>query len=113
VSRCCFAWERLYFYCRPVRAPRATHFTADVPVFPRRAGLSRYFFFGGGDAFTGAGLASFFGFFFSLPCELLPLPITLPFVRKREPAGRTPPYAIATGPGATARSFAFFPVLRP
>jgi hypothetical protein len=36
---------------------------------------SRYFFFGGGAAFTGAGFAAFFGFFFSLPRELLPLPI--------------------------------------
>ena len=41
-----------------------------------------YFFFTGGAAvvgtvaLTGAGLAPFFGFFFSLPCELSPLPIT-------------------------------------
>ena len=38
-------------------------------------GCCRYFF-GGGVAFTGAGFAPFFGFFFSLPCELLPFPIT-------------------------------------
>ena len=30
---------------------------------------------GGGAAFTGAGLAPFLGFFFSLPCALLPFPI--------------------------------------
>lgn len=34
-----------------------------------------YFCFGGGGDFTGGAFAPFFGFFFSLPCELLPLPI--------------------------------------
>jgi len=31
-----------------------------------------HFFFGGGAGFAGAGFASFFGFFFSRPCELFP-----------------------------------------
>jgi hypothetical protein len=38
-------------------------------------GWSGDHFFGGGAGFAGAGLAPFFGFFFSLPCELLPLAI--------------------------------------
>ena len=43
--------------------------------------MKNHFFFGAGaafagGAFTGAGFASFFGFFFSLPCELFPLLIT-------------------------------------
>ena len=33
-------------------------------------------FLGGGAGFTGAALAPFFGFFFSLPWELLPFAIT-------------------------------------
>jgi hypothetical protein len=36
---------------------------------------------------TGAGFAPFFGFFFSLPCELLPFPITRTSVLERELAG--------------------------
>ena len=43
----------------------------------------RHFFFGGGAAFTGAAFAPFLGFFFSLPCELLPFPITRTSVRDR------------------------------
>ena len=40
------------------------------------AGSRHFFFPEAAVAFTGAALAPFFGFFFSLPCELLPLPIT-------------------------------------
>jgi len=36
----------------------------------------RNHFLGAGGVFTGAVFAPFFGFFFSLLCELLPLPIT-------------------------------------
>ena len=39
------------------------------------AHVGRHFFLGGGGAF-GAAFASFFGFFFSLPCELLPFAMT-------------------------------------
>jgi hypothetical protein len=66
------------------------HWLRDLPRVPRLApaaanlkqndeldlttGFRRHFL-GGGAGFAGAGLAPFFGFFFSLPCELLPLPI--------------------------------------
>ena len=43
---------------------------------PLSGQLPLHFCFGGGGVFTGAGFAPFFGFFFSLPCELFPLPIT-------------------------------------
>jgi hypothetical protein len=74
----------------------------------RWARLGRYFFLGGGGDFTGVAFASFFGFFFSLLCELLPLPMTLTSVRERELTGRTLPYAIASGRARQpARSFSY------
>lgn len=60
-----------------------------------------HFFFGGGDDFTGAAFASFFGFFFSLLCELLPLPIARTSVRERTltTSTRRRYYRVAAGAG--------------
>lgn len=64
---------------------RKHHASAIIPPGRDRSQATRSirccYFFGGGGVLTGAGLAPFFGFFFSLPCELLPFAISRP--RKR------------------------------
>src|SRR5688572_11759790 len=48
-----------------------------------------HFFFGGGAGFAVDAFAFFFGFFFSLLCELLPLPIMHSSNRKLNRSGTT------------------------